>query len=111
MQSVMSHPKITVIQPEGHLNASGLEKFQSQLITTLTSDGPSIILVDMEQVESLDSAGLMALVSALSLAQRLEKRFSLCSVRQTIKLIFELTQLDRVFEMFDNSTAFRATLV
>ena len=38
------------------------------------------VLVNMQQVESLDSTGLMALVHALRLDQALDKRFSLCSV-------------------------------
>jgi anti-sigma B factor antagonist len=55
--------------------------------------------VDLEQVESLDSAGLMALVSGVKLAQRLGLSLSLSSVSPTLKIIFELTQLDKVFEI------------
>jgi anti-anti-sigma regulatory factor len=52
----------------------------------------------------------MALVSALTLAQQLGKRFSLCSVAPSIRIIFELTQLDRVFEIFDNAVEFEAAI-
>ncbi len=60
----------------------------------------------MGQVESIDSAGLMVLVSALSMAQRLNKRLSLCSVSHSVRMIFELTQLDKVFEIFDGHALF-----
>jgi anti-anti-sigma factor len=55
----------------------------------------------MSQVESLDSAGLIALVSALKQARQLQKRLCLFSVPPAIRILFELTQLDRAFEMVD----------
>lgn len=110
MQTLLSSPKLTVLKPQGHLNASNAAEFQNQLIKAVASSGHSILLVDMEQVESLDSAGLMALVSALSLAQRLERRLSLCSVSPPIRIIFELTGLDRVFEMVENRAAFEGAI-
>ena len=54
----------------------------------------------------MDSAALMALVHGLRLAQSLGKRFSLCAVSPSIQIIFELTQLDRVFEIFDSEATF-----
>jgi len=50
----------------------------------------------------------MALVSALKLAQKLGRRFSLCSVSPSLKIIFELTQVDKVFEIFEGKAAFEA---
>lgn len=104
MQKVTTDPQI--IQPQGHLNAANAPQLQEELTAAVSSPENQALLVNLEQVESLDSAGLMALVSALSLAQRLDKQFSLCSVSPSIKIIFELTQLDRVFEILDKPTAF-----
>jgi anti-sigma B factor antagonist len=92
-------PEIKVFQPCGHINASNALEWRQQLIDALTSDSCPGILVDMGQVEALDSSGLMALVSALSLAQQHNQSFALCSVSPSIRIIFELTQLDRVFQI------------
>jgi anti-sigma B factor antagonist len=102
--------QLMIIQPSGHINASNSAEFQRQLTSAVASEGHSVVLVDMHQVESLDSAGLMALVSALSLAQTLKRRFSLCSVAPSIRIIFELTQLDGAFEIFENRDAFVPTM-
>lgn len=110
MQTLTVSPQITVFQPQGHINASNAPELQNQLVAAVASQSTSVILVDMEQVQSLDSAGLMALVSALTRAQNLNRRFSLCCVSPSIRIIFELTQLDRVFEIFENRAAFEATL-
>lgn len=110
MKTVLLQPQITVVQPHGHINASNAVDFQQQLTTAVSSEQPQVLLIDMSQVESLDSAGLMALVSALSLAQGLNHRFSLCCMSASIRIIFELTQLDRVFEIFDNRADFEAAI-
>jgi anti-anti-sigma factor len=100
--------QLTIIQPSGHINASNATEFQRQLTTEVASQKHSV-LVDMHRVESIDSAGLMALVSALSLSQNLKRRFSLCCVAPSIRIIFELTKLDRAFEIYESREAFAAT--
>lgn len=101
--------KLTIVQPSGHINASNASDFQRQLTSAVTSQ-QNAVLVDMHRVESLDSAGLMGLVSALSLAQNLKRRFSICCIAPSIKIIFELTQLDEAFEIFATRDAFLANL-
>ncbi len=110
MQTIIAYPKITVIRPQGRLNGSNAVEFQDQMATAVAQKGQTIVLVDLEQVESLDSAGLMALVYALRLAQALNRRFSLCSVSPSIRIILELTQLDRVFEIFESVAAFEIAI-
>jgi anti-sigma B factor antagonist len=102
MQALLSYPKFTVIRPQGSLNAANALEFERDLTTALRCDSNTKLLVDLEKVESLDSAGLMALISALKLAQTLAKTFYICSVSPAIRIIFEVTQLDRVFEIVEN---------
>ncbi len=110
MQTLIDQAQITIVEPSGHLNAANAAEFQSHLAKAVSQNNNAAILVDMGKVQSLDTAGLMALVSGLSLAQRLQRRFSLCCVSPTIRIIFELTQLDRVFEIFDNHAAFKVEI-
>jgi anti-sigma B factor antagonist len=108
MQSVLTRPEDTVIRPQGHVNSSNVFAFQDQLTKAMMSPGSASLMVDMSEVESLDSAALMSLVSTHTLAQRLNKRFSLCSLSAPARIIFELTQLDRAFEINDQSAYLEA---
>jgi anti-anti-sigma factor len=99
MLATLSYPKTHVISPKGNLNAANALEFAQDLTTALQHSETKALVVSLEQVESLDSAGLMALVSALKLAQSLGISMSLCSVSPTIQIVFELTQLDQVFEI------------
>lgn len=100
---------VTVVQPTGHINAANAAEFQERLASVL-SQHSAALLVDMGQVESLDSAGLIALVSALTQAQQVNKQFGLCNLSPSIRMIFELTQLDRVFQIVENRAAFEQAI-
>ncbi|NJP10061.1 MAG: STAS domain-containing protein [Leptolyngbyaceae cyanobacterium RU_5_1] len=110
MQMLLTHPQkrshAAVVQPVGSLNAENAIRFQYQLNAVVMSDEHSSLLVDMKQVELIDSAGLMALVNVLRLARSSNKRFCLCSVSRPVRIILELTQVDKVLEIFESRAAF-----
>lgn len=106
MTITLAHSKFAVVQPTGHLNAATTSTFQKQLDAAVRDNETSRLLVDMSQVDFMDSAGLMALVSSLKLSRSLNCRLSLCSVLPSIRILLELTQLDDVFEVFEDRVAF-----
>jgi anti-anti-sigma factor len=102
--------EIASFEPSGYITAANVNEFKQALTTAVTSQDYTVFLVDMSRVEFLDSAGLMAIVSAFGLTQSLGRGFSLCSLVPSVRIIFELTQLDRVFEIFENRHAFEEAL-
>jgi anti-sigma B factor antagonist len=106
---LVDYPNIVVIRPQGSLSGSKALEVDKELRVALAKSNTSALLLDLQDVESLDCSGLMALVSALKLAQTMRKRFSLCCAPPSVKMIFEMTQLDTVFEMFDCEAEFKAT--
>lgn len=105
-----SAKEITVIQPSGPINAANVTAFRTELYQAVEDASDAPLLVDMQKVEFLDSAGLMVLVTALSRAQKAQRKFGLCGVAPAIKMIFELTQLEKVFEIYENRAAFEAAI-
>jgi len=108
MQTLLAPQPITVIRPLDHLNAATSEGFERQLITAISAPGVVTVLVDFAAVTFIDSAALMALVSGLKQAKKMGRRFSICSVSPGIRMILELSQLDRVFKIFENVDSFEA---
>lgn len=106
----MTSSKIATFQPSGYITAANVNDFKQALLSVVTSQDYSTFLMDMSHVEFLDSAGLMAVVSAFRQAQSMSKRFSLCSLAPSVRIIFELTQLDRVLEIFESREAFDRTI-
>ncbi|MBO3460612.1 STAS domain-containing protein [Aetokthonos hydrillicola Thurmond2011] len=101
MQTVVKSTEIAVISLKGSLNATNALETERHLTTALAQNENKFLLVDLQQVESLDSAGLMALVSAFKLAQQLKRRLTFCSVSPSLRIIFELTQLNTLFDISD----------
>lgn len=106
MQSTLVQARMTVIQPSGHISAENATTLKHQLAEVVSSQECSSLLVDMSQVESLDSAGLMVFVSTLTLTQQLNKQFRLVNISPSVRIVFELTQLDQVFEVIDSYSVF-----
>ncbi|MDJ0727234.1 MAG: STAS domain-containing protein [Prochloraceae cyanobacterium] len=102
--------RIATVKPKGHLSAANTKALEEQLIKAIKSPENSIILVDMSQVNFIDSAALMVLVKVFRQAQSMNKRFSLCSVAPSVSIIFELCQLNNVFEIFETFQVFESTL-
>lgn len=110
MRNSIQYSKMMTIEPNGHISAANITEFQEELIEAVTNEDYTVFLVDMTKVEFVDSAGLMALASAFRLAESLGKGLSICSIPPSVKIIFELTQLDRVLKIYDSSEAFKVSL-
>jgi anti-sigma B factor antagonist len=68
-----------------------------------------LILVDLKEVTFMDSSGLAALVTAFKTVRSSGGKLCVCSVNQQIKMLFELTSMDRVFEIFADRDEFIQT--
>ena len=108
MPTLLARKPITVIRPLEHLNAATSGEFGRQLMTAISAPGVVAVVVDFAEVTFMDSAGLMALVSGLKQAKKMGRSFSICSVSPGIRMILELSKLDRVFKIFENVDSFEA---
>jgi anti-anti-sigma factor len=59
----------------------------------------------------MDSSGLGALVLALKTVRAAGSKLFICSVNEQIKMLFELTSMDRVFEIFPTREDFENAVV
>ena len=92
---------VTVVCPSGVLNAESVYSLEQQLRSICRDKTASELVVDMSRVESLDNAGLVSFMSALNAAQPRFEQLSLCAVPPSVRIVFELTQIDRLFQMID----------
>ena len=110
MGSLLTDIGVAVFEPSGYLTAANVDSFQEELTNFVTHNPCRDFLVDMHQVEFIDSAGLMAIVSAFSLAQRLNKKLSVCCLSPSVRIIFELSQLDQALEIYEGRQAYEASV-
>ena len=66
----------------------------------MTEDAPDRVILDLKQVDFVDSSGLGAIVSAMK-TLRADVRMDLAGLSPTVKKVFRLTRMDTVFQLFD----------
>ena len=102
--------ELKVIQPVGILDGTKVNQLR-QDVKNIVDAGAKIILVDLEQVTFMDSSGLGALVIALKTVRTAGGRLFLCSINDQVKMLFELTSMNHVFEVFPNRAEFERTVL
>jgi anti-sigma B factor antagonist len=90
----------TLIQIQGRLDVVNAAKLQQQL-GRIDSEQSNVWILDLTEVEFIDSAGLVALVTAHKTAVKQHCQLVLCNPSPAVRVILEISQLDRVFEVVE----------
>jgi anti-sigma B factor antagonist len=77
---------------------------QQQLYTALQVS-PALCIVDMAHVESINCQDLAVLAKAFQSACEKQCRLVFCNVQPLVKIVFEISQLDRRLEIIDDSAS------
>ena len=74
------------------------------------ANGTSKILVQLAQVEYMDSSGVGVLISGLKSAKALSVPFALVAVPKRVMMVLEMTRLVELFRIFPDTTSALAEL-
>ena len=96
-----SRNAIDILALRGRFDAHTLDDVHQWLILKTAVDNPQLI-INLNGVNFIDSAGLALLVCGLKWCRQREGKLHLCHIQQPVHIIFELTRLDKAFEIFDN---------
>ena len=61
------------------------------------------VVVNLEKVTFVDSTALAALVQGMKRTREHTGDLKLCGLQQPVRIIFELTRLDKAFEIFSDA--------
>lgn len=90
---------VFVLKPlEKRVDARCASDFKRKISDVIES-GESQIVIEMGEVEFIDSSGLGAIVSGLKLMGD-RGEIAICSVKDTVMSMFKLTRMDKVFQIF-----------
>lgn len=94
------HPMddVVVVATRGELNAVTSPTLRERLTSEIEA-GARAIVVDLSAVTFIDSSGLSALLAGLKRISARQGQLIVSGVSEHTRLIFELTQADRVFTM------------
>jgi anti-sigma B factor antagonist len=84
---------------EGRLDAHNSGELKDRILKTL-EEGNRNLIIDLGDVQFIDSSGLGALLSGYKNANLRSSAFALANLQPRVRSMFELTRLHRVFEIY-----------
>ena len=91
---------IAIVAVEGEIDVETSPQLRERF-DELLAQGEHNFVIDLGGVDFIDSSGLAAFVRLFKRVRIGEGDVKLCCIRPEILKIFELTRLNRVFDIFD----------
>ena len=107
MQASME-PTVQVLAPSGILDGTQAAEVRNKVSEALAT-GAKTLLIDLKDITFIDSSGLGTLVSVLKKVRSQDCEMVVCSISPQVKMLFELTSMDQVFQVFEDRAAFEAS--
>ncbi|MEL4896202.1 STAS domain-containing protein [Crocosphaera sp. Alani8] len=90
-----------VYEPCGIIDGTKSGKFRQEIQTILQAN-PKVVVIDFKNVSFMDSSGLGALVLSLKSVRAEGAKLFLCSVNEQVMMLLELTDMHKVFRIFES---------
>ena len=89
---------VTVVVPVGRIDAVTSDELERKLIAVVAASGARLV-VDMQAVEYISSAGLRVLLKLAKRVKEQSGRVVLCSLGPAVRQVFELAGFLTLFEV------------
>jgi anti-sigma B factor antagonist len=101
MNIELEHPTSDqiIVRPQGRVDVESASVLRENL-KSIAAESPSLVVVDLKEVDFIDSSGLSALVSGLKALRQSGGSISLSRPHPQALTALRLTLLDRVFPIF-----------
>jgi len=96
-----------VVQPKGILDSVNTNNLRRDILDTING-GVKVILLDLQDITFMNSSGLGALVATLKAVRAEGGELALCSLSDQVRIIFELSRMERIFKVFADPQEFEA---
>jgi anti-sigma B factor antagonist len=88
-----------VVELDGRFDAYEAPRVREWMDEQLTR-GVARLIVDLEAVTFIDSTALAVLVQGMKRSRQQDGDLILCGLQQPVRIIFELTRLDKAFRIY-----------
>ncbi|MEH1926270.1 MAG: STAS domain-containing protein [Nostoc sp.] len=97
---------VTVLELSGILDGIRGNELRRE-VSNIMANGANVLLLDLKEVKFIDSSGLGALVSAMQIVRNANGKLFVCSISDQVRMLFELTKMDRIFKTFADQDEFK----
>jgi anti-anti-sigma factor len=101
---------VKVFQPSGILDGINGNQLRREIISAVETK-VDIVLLDLQDITFMNSAGLGTLLAALRTVKTKGSNIFICSVSEQVEMLFEMTKMERVFNIYSNRDEFNSKVV
>jgi anti-anti-sigma factor len=94
--------KAVVVKLIGRMDADSSKQFDAAWDKAL-QEGSIYLVADLSELTYISSAGIGSFLRNGKLAQEKNGRLLICGIKGLVKEVFELTQLTKVYSIFDST--------
>ena len=98
-----------MIEMDGEVDVYTAPQLKQQMISLL-EEGHNEMVVDLSKVEYLDSTALGVLIGGLKRVREREGNLSLICPSPRIRRVFEITGLDKIFDIYNSEDEAKSEL-
>jgi anti-sigma B factor antagonist len=95
----------TIVDINGDITLRSTPEVRKALLDLLRDKRADRVLVSLEKVRYIDSAGVASLVEALRVSRDTKRGFALFGLGRVPRQVLELTRLTKVFEIYDDEAS------
>jgi len=85
------------VTAQGEINFNRSPLLRTELMQVVKQHQPRRLVIDLTQVQYMDSSGVATLVEAMQLQRQAAGRLVLCGMQPKVMSIFQIARLDMVF--------------
>ena len=101
---------VTVLKISGRIDTHSAHRLRQQLFLAATGADKNIV-IDLAGVDFIDSSGLATIVQAMKQCRSGDGDLRLCRPPQSVRMVLELTRLDKALDIFSTQESALASFV
>ncbi len=96
--------EVSVLKLSGRLDSISAPKLKDR-VKACAGNGLIRLVIDMADIDFVDSSGLGSLVACLRSLNKLAGDMRIAALQDRVRAVFELIRLHHIFEIFDSAGA------
>ena len=105
--AVRREPGVVIVDLEGEIDLNAVARIRDTIGDLTKAPSPQI-LVNLGGTTYIDSSGLGVLMAARREAMKGGGRLAICGMTKDVRTVFELTRLNKFFEIYDDEATARS---
>lgn len=95
---------VTILTPNGRMIGSAVPEFRETIVAQIEASDAPRILINFEEVRTIDSSGLGSLMEANVIAKNKGGRIGAINVAKQISNLIVVSRITNLFEHFDSES-------